>query len=191
MAPLPVIADTYRVVWDWSTAIGLSATNVFHIRAATGDEDDIDADIEAAGDLDMFLALYNGANIAVQSIQKLDGTSAARVYDAPLWGSGGGAGDAIPQAAAIVKETTALRGPSHRGRLYLPFVSEGSQNGGFINTGITATMQTAWEAFRDNMATASKPMVVASYVHSTAQDLTGVRVEGIIGTQKRRVDRLR
>jgi len=191
MAPLPVIADVFRCSWTWSTATGLTGANVFHVRAPGATESDISGYLNSSGHLGMLNQVYSAANMQALTIEKLDGASAPQIFTAPTWGSGSGTGDAIPQACILASFRTALRGAAHRGRMYLPFVAEGEQSSGVLGSTNLATAQGHWDNFRTAMIANSAPLVVASYKNSTAEDVTGIHLESIIATQKRRVDRLR
>ena len=88
--------------------------------------------------------------------------------------------------ANIVKFVTGLRGRSYRGRVYLPFVDESTQAQGHIVAGKITDGQGAWEAFHTDMSTDGFELVVASYLHSTAEDVIAVLFERDTATQRRR-----
>lgn len=190
MAPLPEIANVYRCSIDWVGAGGLTAASVFHVRTTVLDESEIATAISDLGDLDMMVTSGPTTNGTSISITKLDGESGTQIFAAPVWASGAGSGDLVAQGAAIVSFQTALRGPRHRGRIYLPFVGEGSQANGTLNGGDVGVSQDAWNAFIVAMAGVECPLVVASYVHAEATLVTGCVVRSVIGTQRRRAQRL-
>jgi hypothetical protein len=95
----------------------------------------------------------------------------------------------VPQVAAILKQLTAKRGRSYRGRLYLPFIAEGQIGNGGINGTSRATATAAWIAFHTAMTSAGFDWVVASYLLATAEPVVAVGVEGFTATQRRRLAR--
>src|SRR5262249_41995151 len=122
----------------------------------------------------------------------LDGSSATQSFTTggPAKWKGTETGEeVIAQMAMLVKIQTALRGRSHRGRIYLPWVSEGSQTAGVIGPTIVAAAQTAWTAFIAAMNTADAEVGVASYKHASWQPCTVAAVESFGGTQRRRQPR--
>ncbi len=163
-----------------------------HIRKSSSNP----AAVYAALDANVTAALWtmqpNYAHITEVVITPLDGlgTSLPVVTGSPAkWSGSGGSGDMIPQVANIVKLVSARRGRSYRGRVYLPFALEGQvSNGNFGGSALTA-LNTAWVAFRTAMSSAGFPLVVASYVHATAEDVIAVLAEAPSATQRRRMRR--
>jgi hypothetical protein len=191
MAPLPVIANVYRVAINSGATNGLTAATIMHFRSSSLDESGIFTALSASGTVAM-LSLQSGTlNGTATHITKLDGTSGTQVFGAPTWFSGGGSGEPLAQVCAVVSFRTALRGASHRGRAYLPFVGESEVNAGILNSPDRVGAQTAWQNFIGAMNTADADLVVASYVHSTAEGVTTATINPVSGTQKRRNDRLR
>lgn len=193
MAPLPVIADTYRVTLNWSNYNGVTPRNVFHVRAASSSEPEVAVTIGPLFGDSMFQAMSSGQVLTSITVIALDGISASYEYPLPTEVGGGASGDTIPASAAIVKLGTDTRGPRGRGRVFLGPVCESAQSSGFLNDDPQSTMQTAWMAFVTAMADATPAMslVVASYVHADENLVTALRVEGLVGTQRRRQEQLR
>lgn len=193
MPPLPTIANIYRVTWDWSMGFSLQAHNIIHFAdtGLSGSEADLFA---ALGDNltgAMFQTMANQSSLVGIDILPLDGSSSTT--DHPLDGTltGLGSSEGIAQASTIVSLYTGLRGPRHRGRVFLPFVAEGSQNGGVLGTSDLAAQQAAWNAFLADMDSSNWPIAQASYVHADAHPVTAVTVKRVVGTQRRRLDQLR
>jgi hypothetical protein len=142
-------------------------------------------------------ALWNtvssNAHVDHVSITPLDGTSATASFTpvVPAAWVGGRAGDTIPNMATIVKLTTGLRGRDRRGRMYLPFLPEGSQADGTITDVNLAAMQTAWTALLGTLTADNWALVVASYKLSHDAPVLSVLCESVAGTQRRRQSRLR
>lgn len=197
MAPLPVIADTYRVSFEWAAG-QQSAANVMHFRTAssgaTPEEvwDCIDANVTA----NMWASCSTGSVIQEVRVTPLDGSSATQAF-----GTGSGAkwqgqtsGDFVPAGAAIIKLSTAKRGRSFRGRVFLPFLAEAAFVNGLLELGPLGLAQTAWEDFaNDIIADPTTPMalVVASYKLAESNQVLNLLAENVAGTQRRRQGRLR
>jgi hypothetical protein len=191
MPPLPVIADTVRVAFEWNATGGGTATNVLHFGTALTSESDIFDVIQSHFTANMWGAISASAHINIVSVQFLDGTSAR--HDFVSTGSNTGLGNAeyIPQVACIVKLTTALRGREHRGRIFLPFISENNFSTGGVDAAAVAAMHTAWGNFVTACDADDVGLGVASYKLATFTPITDLVVELRSGTQRRRNSRLR
>lgn len=190
--PLPVIANVFRVTLNW-TMSGQSAVNVLNIEAPGKTATDVWDDIEANIDGIIWGLQYDGAQVATVDILPLDGTSGSLTFvptTASDWDGGQGT-TGVPNAPAIVKFATGLRGPRHRGRIFLPFVAEGVMASGIITSGDLTAVRAGWVAFLNDMATAGSAIGVASYVHADWNQAINVTVEDKLATQRRRQDRLR
>jgi len=143
--------------------------------------------------------------VATVSIIKLDGTTASQdfVTGSPAKWTGVPTGEFIPNCCGLIKITTALRGRRHRGRVYLPFLPEGSLDDGALFTSAPATTTTAWMGFVNALAALSTPWTfgVATYGRPTPANPAGwtpaftpainVLCETMAATQRRRQSRLR
>lgn len=201
--PLPVIAGTYRCALNW--VIGSeTAVNVIHLHTAATPPTpaavfELLQDTVTAG---MWVPTVNGAVIGDISITPLDGSSATQDFatgGGAQW-LGGTTGENIPQVAALIKFTTALRGRNNRGRIFLPAVGEGAQLDGHLTGGIDGTVTTAWTTFLTALTTdPDTPMnlVVASYdrahngAGAHATNVLNTLCEYHTATQRRRQTRLR
>lgn len=190
MAPLPVIADTYRVAFNWvQSGLGLGATNVMHFRKSGTNP----AALAAILDGDVAAAMWScqGTNSKIHSLQitPLDGSSVSFPFDtgSPAKWSGTDANNApVPNVSNIIKLLTAKRGRSYRGRVYLPWVDEDRQGAGKVDAGTLPTLQAAWVAFNAAVTADGYEWVVASYTHATAEPVVAVLAETYIATQRRR-----
>lgn len=190
--PLPTIPDCYRTAWNWTRdGDTRTATNVMHFLAPTGDESDLFDAIDASVSGDMWDVTSNSIQVASITITKLDGVADSFIFntDGTTKWDGSGGGSMIPQACALVKLTTGAGGRRGRGRVYLPWLADGNQIDGVLNIVNKGTAQTAWIAFANAMATAGKPLVVASYVGLATNQVQAITVEPIIATQRRRLTR--
>lgn len=197
--PYPVIARTFRVALNWQDAAGSQhAVNVMHFRSTVDavTPGEVAATIDAHVTRAMWQPVSSAFHVESLSIIALDGSSAAEEFGtagAAKW-EGPSDGDTIPQAAAIVKLTTALRGRSFRGRVFLPAVSEGVQVGGSIDGSTMDLWRPAWTAF--TAAVHDDPdtplfVCVASYKLAESQIVTLAQPEQETGTQRRRQTRNR
>jgi len=188
--PYPTISNTYRCALKWqATGIARPAINVMHLRksgsSALAVFNELDAKVTAA----MWQYADQNTGVYEVDVTPLDGTSATAQYATGLptkWKGGVVGGDTIPQVACIVKLGTATRGRSFRGRLYLPYVTEGKQANGVMDATTLAAMQTAFNTFFAALTTDGFEWVVASYKESVATAVTGVILESRTATQRRR-----
>jgi hypothetical protein len=129
-------------------------------------------------------------------VTPLDGSSASEEVDVPLsdpkW-AGQNASDYLPAVAVVVKLTSHFRGRSKRGRVFMPMTAEGVVSNGVVASGPRDTADAAWAAFVASLTTQPDPveLVIASYKLSSAVSVSGVHVEDIAATQRRRQSRLR
>jgi hypothetical protein len=195
MPPLPVIPRVLRVALEWSGDAGQRGANVIHIESAVaGSAAQVMAALDAHVTSGMWGPVCDAASITVVNITPLDGVSATQSFTpaTPAHWTGGTGGGCFPAEAAIVKLTTGLRGRSHRGRIFLPFIAEAAQDDGVI-TGMDV-VQTAWDTFNTDMLAdivLNAFMVVASYKLGTASPVASFLGEVLAGTQRRRMERIR
>jgi hypothetical protein len=187
--PLPVITDVYRCALHWVNTFSTSPAetiNVIHVRSGIGDVTDIGnaiaviIDDHKASALNMLSSVMELQNVQVTP---LDGTSGAT--DVPQSGTfGSTGGDYICQGAGVVSLKTAGRGPQARGRIYLGPVAESkSENGALLNADDATD---AWQEIRTDLIAADVALVVASYEHSVARNVTSSTVRPFLRTQRRR-----
>jgi hypothetical protein len=192
MAPLPVIADTFRVAANYDK-LGQSAVNVMHFRTTTDNAQELGERIIDSWDGDQLATLSSDATLTSFDITPLDGVGATVTVNTPedvIW-SGSTGTESLPQVACIIKLTTALRGRSFRGRLYLPFTDESKQDDGNVAPSILGTVTTAWETFVADMLAGGAELVVASYKLEEANAVTSLLLEDKTATQRRRQARNR
>lgn len=189
--PLPVIANTYQVVFNWTYANAprdASITLHFKDNLGTQDEDDLEAAIEANVTQAMWTNVIGGARINNLRITKLDGTSAGKDYTQPInakWG-GSGAGGAILQGAQVMSLKSATRGPRGRNRVYLPWIAESEQTDGVLTSANVGTMTTAWVTFVNAMAAQDWWLMAVSAAHNDAHQVVNVTGRSFLATQRRR-----
>lgn len=188
MPPLPTIANTFRVTFNWGSAHGVTPRNVIHVRAALLDEQGVADALAASFNDDMWILVQQDYAFSSIDVLKLDGTSATQTIAIAAQGSLT-SGDSIPEGSGIVSLRTAQRGARGRGRVYLGPIAESKQAQGVVVS--PNTTSTAWETFRDDLEGEGAALVVASYVHADANDVTNIICDPIIGTQRRRLLQLR
>lgn len=189
--PLPVIADAYRCSLNW-TGPGGNAVNVLHITTVGSTALAVANQLDAAATSGMWTGIVLGATVTSLHVTPLDGSSATTIKatSGAKW-SGGASGDYVPQASYVIGLRTSQRGPSKRGRLFLPFAGEAGMVSGFrLAVDLTAA-QSAWNTWLSAMTAAAFLPCVVSYKHSSLAIVTTIQVESPLGTQRRRQSRLR
>lgn len=192
MAPLPVIADTYRVALQWVAADGQKAINVIHVRKSGSSATAVATAVNAAAPVHMAYQAPTSVQMNLITVTPLDGTSPSFALTASgaHW-VGERTGEFIPGTSIVVGLGTNRRGRSYRGRVYLPFCAEELVTNGAIASADAAVVNTAWAAFGANLLTAGFDWVVASYMHATASTIIITHVLTGCGTQRRRQERVR
>lgn len=188
--PLPVISGVQRVSWNWDGPT-FNAVNVVHFSAPTLSESDLWDVIRSHLTDVMFEAVSDAMVLQSASIIKLDGTSGTVNITDPSPQTGGAIGtNPIPNTGPVVSVHTALRGPAHRGRVYLPGVAESRFDSGLISISDAGTMATGWTTFAAACALDDAVIGVASYVNADFEPATGFSVNRRCGTQRRRQSRV-
>jgi hypothetical protein len=189
MAPLPEIADTYRVVFNWNVD---NIVNVTHFHADEKTPKLIYDAIEAHVTDNMWSTNLNSHKITSVEVTPLDGTGATytKTTDASSKWGGTLSGDAIMNCASVLSQHTVFRGPANRGRMFIGPMAEGALSNGIINTATRGAMESAWTTFQIAMIGADIQHVVASYRHQTAITVLNYSVREAAGTMRRRQSRL-
>lgn len=192
MAPLPTIANTFRVALEWEHA-SRSASNVMHFLAPGKDEGDVFAALDANVDSDMWATMCAPSRVSQVVVTKLDGTPDGRVFPTPPananWEPSTANANIIPQCAALFRFSTEQTGRSGRGRCYLPFLREGAQFDGSIESAVHDIAQPAWITWANAMATDGVALAVASYKLASASQVLAIVMEYWTATQRRRLRR--
>ena len=190
--PLPTIANVFRVAFEWTDDNDPhTATNVMHFLAPGKSESDVfdalDANVQGA----MWALTHNAVQIHEVKITKLDGVADTFIFptgDTVGW-SGSGGTSWIPQVCALIKLSTGAGGRRGRGRVYLPWLAEGLQEGGVLDGTERAAAEAAWITFANDMAAAGVALVVASYTGVAVNQVQAINVEALTATQRRRFHR--
>jgi hypothetical protein len=192
--PLPVISGVYRCVLNWSNGTQL-AENILHVFSSVPS----DPASAVANALATAISANTNAFVGTQAasviyridVTPLDGVTATYERLSAISAPAANTGDFIPAASMLCKFQTALRGPSHRGRIYTPFIAESKQSNGVMVSGSDSTMATAWGNIQTALQAGSRNLSVASYVHAESHIVTAFVGENTLGTQRRRQTRLR
>lgn len=197
--PLPTIPDCYRVAIDWKHLVGgFTATNVIHVLAPTGDEDEVAEAVASSFNANMWDTVTSSGQIDQLVVTKLDGTPDGFVYGrAALEGwqpvanalKGTAGGHTIVQVGALVKLATGATGRSGRGRVYLPWIGEAAQNSGFVETVDRDLTTDGWVDFANALVALNQALCVASYKNSAAAQVLNLACEDKVATQRKRLKR--
>lgn len=191
VAPLPVIANVYRVALNWTNADFPSrvATNVIHLRKAGSNPAALWTSLDAHATAAMWETQDTHTQVNSVAITPLDGSGTTLTVNTgrpAKWSGAQATHDFSPQTCTVLKLVTAKRGRSYRGRVYLPFTCENSQVAGIVDNGQGAAMTAAWVAWMAAMAADGFALVVASYLLSTAENVVALACEADVATQRRR-----
>lgn len=193
MPALPIIANTIRTTFNWKNQSSgqVVAHNVMHFSKSGGTPTQLWTLLEASWQANQTGWMPNTFGLDSYDFLPLDGSSATTHINSGVNPIGQNTGDAIPAAAAVVKLRTGLRGRSHRGRIFLPYVNEARQSSGVLDSTTVTQGQTAWNGWLAAMIAGSWPLQVASYVLGTAAPVTSIVYETKLGTMRRRQDKVR
>jgi len=189
--PLPVIANVYRAAVVWgpgdNSTVPPEAVNIHHVRTTTMSEQDIcDALTDAHGQIPSVVSVIAPSfSILRVEVIKLDGSSATQVCIPASTVTGSGGAEFISQGCLVASWHTAQRGARGRGRTYFGPISENGQSGGHggWNAVTVGSELMDYVAF---VAAAGGDLVVASYAHTDAHDITSAKNDGALRTQRRR-----
>lgn len=193
MASLPVIANVYRVAFNWAdAATGQTAVNVMHFNKSASNANAVVAAIDAAPNGDMFESIPNTAAALTCDVTPLDGSTGTTSHTLVNYHGSGASGEISPATAVEIKLTTGLRGRSYRGRVFLPLTREGAIANGFVVSGVLSAGNGAdgWQDWVDDLAAASCNLVVASYKLAVDNAVVTAVMQSAVRTQRRRQARL-
>ena len=194
--PLPVIPDVFRVSMPWTGGV-VSPVNVLHVAttAPSNGSDVAQAFDDALAGLsqDPWHCLADVYLCPVIDVLELDGTSATVAHTMGNIPQGGVTGEELPNCAGIVSLHTTERGSRGRGRQYVGPTTEPTVSFGSLDPAVAAFMFTGWTELIANLLGGALPLIlgIASYVHANFHPVTSLRIDSIVGTQRRRLDQLR
>jgi len=164
-----------------------------HLSAPTDDAASLAAKIVAAVSANMWATASDEGVISDFDILALDGSSSTVNFvtgGGSTW-AGQETGDPIMNAPAIIKLATGLRGPRHRGRVFIPYTAEDIQHSGIILETTAGLTTAAWEDFANALVADDVALGVASYAHSDWNQVLNLKCERALGTMRRRQDAVR
>ena len=192
---LPVIDHVYRCTVN-QTSGAFPMANVFHVfNSSDPDPLDVAAAVgQAWADSGNIAAVQDtGVLYTTSDVIPLDGATASASWNFSLGGNINGdhtGGPVPPQVAMTISIQTALRGRSHRGRLYLgglsdPYFDESTLQ--WSDDAVSET-QTHWDNFISDLAGGSPNLFfgVASYVLADFNIMTSSNTNHALGTQRMR-----
>ena len=193
---LPVIPLTYRVTWNFTRYAGIQPAIVMHVGTNETNVADIGEAIWNSTVNGMFEVMHPSFEPTSISILPLDGVSPTFIavkpddVDTTLCESGG---EILPAVAQLVTYSTGQRGPQGRGRSFIGPASEPTIADGVFNQTPTDDCATALGTFLANLGTQPEPLFlgVASYVHAEMYPITGLNVQRVAATMRRRQNQLR
>lgn len=197
MAALPVITNVYRVALNWTATGGQIAANVIHIRDESGTitVPQLRTELDAAASVNMWWGTTINAKVTDIAITPLDGIHATS-HGAPAttakWTGKNGTTWA-PALSILMKMGTGLRGRTHRGRTFLPFIEDAAVVDGIVDPTTVTGLTGAWQTFSDNLSGGAHNLSlgVASYKLAQFNIAVALDCEPVAGTQRRRQGRLR
>jgi hypothetical protein len=197
--PLPVIADVIRVSVEGHCANQHQWANVIHYRksgaitfaAAIAILDPILLNLytvnSGAGQAWRGMA-PPAAGLERMEYTPLDGTTATTVIQHVS--AGGSAFQELPASVCLVTTLrTARRGRSYRGRVYWgPSTEDYNVAPGVPQSTLVVANTVQWTAHITALGGSGVSLVVASYLHSTAENVTTVSTDSRWDTQRRRLN---
>jgi hypothetical protein len=196
--PLPVIADVIRTSVEGVTNQGHHWANVLHFRkvgatsfaAAIATLDPLLLNhytVNSGAGLNFRTFLPTVASIQAFRYTPLDGVTASTVISHVLAGLDA-AEPLAPSLCVVCTLRTALRGRSNRGRAYIGPFTESQNNFGSVNPILATGFAVQWNNFLATLVGTGLSLVVASYLHSSATNVTSVTVDTKWDTQRRRLN---
>jgi len=196
---LPTIADTIRTAVRGVAPNGHAWANIMHFRKTgalsyAGAIAILDPKLLAQYSTNSGAGLaWKGAAPTTSALTQfeytpLDGSTATTVVTHAVPGISGG--DALPPSVALVVTLrTGTRGRSYRGRVYTGPYDESYSTAGKPTSALVTSIATQWERFVTvDLVGSGVSLVVASYLHGTAEDVLHATVDGRWDTQRRRLN---
>ena len=198
--PLPVISQVIRAAMRGTCVGGQKWQNVLHFhRTAAGAWSGADIIALDAVLVKLWHVNYAGGGGALDILQNsaqtwddtvytpLDGTSASTTINSARAGAAGGA-SLPPEVSLVATLRTAKRGRSYRGRVYMPpFTQAQTTTLGYASSACLTFVTVQWNGFASDLAVNGPgTLVVASYLHSTSELVTGITVDNKFDVQRRR-----
>lgn len=198
--PLPVITDTMRVAVEGTAANSHHWANILHFRKTSA--------LTYAGAIavldPLLLSHYStdaGSGQSWKSTRAstwsiadfrytpLDGTSVSVINTHAITGAITASEGLPANVALVVTLRTAKRGRSYRGRIYeCGYTEAANQSNGAPSSADVNKASGQWNALIAALVSTGITLVVASYLHSTADNVTNATADTRWDTQRRRLN---
>lgn len=163
--------------------------NVMHFSISSDDPSTLFAAFVTASAVKPWVQATLDSKITAVDITPLDGVGMTETF-VPTPGTGWEgiqpSGPSAPQIASIMKLTTASRGRSFRGRVYMPWVAELACSNGVFTPSVYAAAVPIIQSWFTALTGAGAILQVASYKLGTAAPVTAITLENAMATQRRR-----
>ena len=188
MAALPIIDDTFRVALGYESGGELVARNIIHHFGPGLNAVEVADLVDTNFTTEMIDATSAEIDMKEIEVTPLDGISATFTKVLALGVPGGAAGVGVPNGAGVVTFNTDKRGRSFQGRAYTPWISEGVQSEGLIESANVINIIDAWVQYAVTMLVEGCAQVVASYVLAEVNAIQNVLMDRRLDTQRRRLN---
>lgn len=195
--PFTAIADTAKVeIIAHHTSTMIPIVNVLHVSCGPTPTNSHINDIANAIETNVLAFLnvwspeWEGDSIQVTDLNVAGGFQTVNTGISGMLGTN--AAGASPNNCGLVKLTTPLRSRSGRGRIYLSPISHAFID---VNGAIDSTWRTLASSFMDGFQTGlaaitpAEGLVVASRVLGGSDSVTGILIEALVASQRRRIAR--
>lgn len=192
--PLPVLADMWQVRLNWNnTNAPRDASNNLYFFDSVGTQTatNLAVDFAASVNAQMWGMQSTPSVVTAMTITPLDGVTAGAVFPTgggAVWLGGSGT-DAILQGSTVISIKSGHRGPSGRGRVYLPWTAESTQLNGVLTPANVTSVQTGWNSFFTAMVAAGWSPSVVSTADAINYPALNYTVRPNLMTQRRRARR--
>lgn len=180
---------------SWSTSFWLSVDHALAQTDLTNTLQEVDTAFAAGGGAYAGLKLVNPAQVTIATLlgyQYQGGTKAAvQAQYASTYVPGSVTADKPNQTALVCSLRTGMPGRSHRGRMYLPFLSGSMGNNGLTSSANVLTIaQGLATSFGTINGSGFGKVCVCSQSRSAMFPINQVIADHVLDTQRRRRDKL-
>lgn len=184
---LPIIPFCFRCVFHWNSLGGADhAVSVQHFSSPDLALDSVAAAIDASVQTHQFEGLTDDTIAETVDVTPLDGTTATQTFGLNNWHGSSGSGDPLIGQAIMVEGQTGIRGPSNRGRLFLPSPVESVVTTGELILANANEIAAAWNDYQTALIAADLAMGVASYTLQVFNPYVSFKVPTRLGRIRRR-----
>ena len=190
MTPLPTIANTHRVTFNWTDSGEVVGHNIIGITTGSPMSSAVIAGLVAnALDSNMFAPVVSTTELLTIDVFNM-GIPEATVQVPVVGVQGQSGGQAVPNVAVVVTPRSVARGRSFRGRTYLPMIGESSIDSGIVIGPVVISTLAAWFDFNIALLASSITQSIISIELAVATLVAGYTVDTRQDTQRRRLNRI-